>query len=372
MEFICEKYLLLAAILTASHAAATKSPVQVLEGLLIEAEGESVKISGYDLKTGIVTAIPAEVNEPGGLVLNAKLFGEIIRKAPGQYITISVSAGYVAKISSELSEYEILGMPPTDYPELPSVDGGDSIDIGEALLRKMIAQTNFAVSDNESRPIHTGALFETDSGWLTIVAVDGYRLALRREQLENNDIPSLSFVVPGTALDELAKIISDGEEIVSITLGSKNIMFTIGDTMLVSRRLEGEFLNYKNSIPQSSKFQLKAEKEELIAAVERVSLVVSDKLKSPIRCAFSDGMIKLTAMSSLGKASDECAVDGNCEDIEMGFNDKYLVEALKAAPTDIVTLELTTAVTPCIISPADDSDNFLYMILPVRLKAYEN
>ena len=372
MDFICEKYLLLVAILTASHAAAAKSPVQVLEGLLIEADGESVKISGYDLKTGIVTTIPAEVSQPGGLVLNAKLFGEIIRKAPGQYVSVSVSSAFVAKISSESSEYEILGMPATDYPELPVIDGGDTIEISESLLKRMISQTNFAVSDNESRPIHTGALFETSGGELTIVALDGYRLALRRETLENGDVPDFSFVVPGTALDELLKIISDGDETARITLGSKYIMFTLGDTMLVSRRLEGDFFNYKSSIPSSAKFQIKVGKDDLIAALDRVSLIISDKLKSPIKCVFGEGVIKMTAASALGKASDECGMEGNGEDLEMGFSYKYMIDALKAAPVENLELGLSTGITPCMINDADGSDNFLYMILPVRLKAYES
>ena len=372
MEFICEKFLLLAAILTASHAAAAKSPVQVLEGLLIEAGEESVKISGYDLRTGIVTTLPAEVEKQGGVVLNAKLFSEIIRKAPGQYVRISVNSGFVAKISSELSEYEILGLPPADYPELPIVDEGDSIDIGEALLKKMISQTSFAVSDNESRPIQTGALFEAGGGELTVVAVDGYRLALRREPLENNSIQTLSFVVPGTALDELSKIISDGEGSVSITLGSKHIMFTLGETMLVSRRLEGEFLNYKNSIPQSSKYNLKVEKDELISALERVSIVLSDKIKGPIHAQFCKGIIKMTAASALGKASDECAMNGDADELEMGFNDKYMIEVLKAVPADEICIQLSTSITPCIILPVDNSNSFLYMILPVRLRAHES
>ena len=372
MEFICEKYMLLIAILTASHAAASKSPVQVLEGLLIEAGEENVKISGYDLKTGIVTKVPAEVEETGGVVLNAKLFGEIIRKAPGQYVKISVNQGFVAKISSELSEYEILGFPQTDYPELPVIDEGDSIEINEALLKKMISQTGFAVSDNESRPIQTGALFETGGGELTIVAVDGFRLALRREPLESSDVQALSFVVPGTALDELLKIISDGEGPVTITLGAKYIMFTLGDTTLVSRRLEGEFLNYKNSVPQSAKFQLKVDKDELISALERVSIVLSDKIKGPIRTQFCDGVIKMTAASALGKASDECAVEGDAEELEMGFNDRYMIEVLKAVPANEICLQLSTSITPCIISPVDGSNNFLYMILPVRLRAYES
>jgi len=372
MKFICEKLLLLIAIITASHAAAAKSPVQVLEGLLIEANEENVKITGYDLKTGIVTTIPAEVKETGALVLNAKLFGEIIRKAPGQYINISVNSGLVAEISSEMSEYEILGSSPTDYPELPVVDGSDSIEIGESILKKMISQTKFAVSDNESRPIHTGALFETGGGILTIVAVDGYRLALRREPLENGNIPAFSFVVPRTALDELEKIIADGDRVVSILPGSKHILFSVGDTVLISRRIEGEFLNYKNSIPQMAKYKIKVEKNDLISAVERVSLIISDKLKSPIRCVFGNGIIKLYVSSALGKANDECAIDGDGEELEMGFNDRYLIEALKAAPANNVLLNLSSGITPGVIAPADDSSNFLYMILPVRLKSYEN
>jgi len=214
-------------------------------------------------------------------------------------------------------------------------------------------------------------LFETAEGELTIVAVDGYRLALRREALENLDATELSFVVPGTALSEVERIISDREDKISIKLGTKHIIFTIEETTLISRRLEGDFLNYKNSLPQQSKYQFKIEKDELIAAVERVSLIISDKLKSPVRCVFSDGVVRLHSVSALGKASDECVMSGDCENMEIGFNDKYLLEALKAAPADDVRLELNSGVTPCIISPADNSNNFLYMILPVRLKAYE-
>ena len=371
MKFTCEKPLLLAAILTASRAAVTKSPIPLLEGLLIEAEHGNLKVTGYDLKTGIVTNVPAEVDIDGGIVLHARLFCEIIRKMPGQHVTIEVNSGYVAQISSEMSDFEILGSPTSDYPELPSVDEQDKIEISESTLKKMISQTNFAVSDNKSRPIHTGALFETIDGELVIVAVDGYRLALRREPLENNNVPTLSFVVPGTALSEVERIISDGDGSVTITLGSKHIVFKIDETVLISRRLEGDFLNYKNSLPQQANFKLSVEKDELIAAVERVSLIISDKLKSPVRCVFGDGVVKLHSVSALGKANDECVISGDGENLEIGFNDKYMLDALKAAPADDVLLELNSGVTPCIIKPADESNNFLYMILPVRLKAYE-
>jgi len=371
MKFTCEKPLLLSAILTASRAAVTKSPIPLLEGLLIEAEGDSLKLTGYNLKTGIVTNIPAEVEKTGGIVLNARLFGEIIRELPGQYVTVSVDSGYIAKIISERSNCEVLGAPTSDYPELPSVDEQDTIEIGESILKKMISQTNFAVSDNESRPIHTGALFETEDGELTVVAVDGYRLALRREPLENSKDLELSFVVPGDALSEVERILSDDDGQVTIKLGTKHILFSIDDTVLISRRLEGDFLNYKNSLPQQAKYKFKIEKDELIAAVKRVSIIISDKLKSPVRCVFGESIVNLYTVSALGKMDDECIINGDGEGLEIGFNDRYLLEALKAAPADDITLELNSGVTPCIISPADDSNNFLYMILPVRLKAYE-
>ena len=371
MKFTCEKTLLLAAILTASRAVVSKSPIPLLEGLKLEAVNDNVRITGYNLNTGIITNVSADVEKDGGIVLNARLFSEIIREMPGQYVKVSVNSGYIAEISSEMSYFEVLGSPTLDYPELPTIDEQDKIEIGESILKKMISQTNFAVSDNESRPIHTGALFETGDGELTVVAVDGYRLALRREPMENSEVPELNFVVPGAALSEVERIISDGDGQVTIRLGSKHIMFTIDETLLISRRLEGDFLNYKNSLPQQAKFRFRIEKDEFIAAVKRVSLVISDKVKSPIRCVFGENIVKLHTVSALGKANDECIMSGDGEDLEIGFNDKFLLEALKAAPADDVKLELNSGTTPCIISPADDSNNFLYMILPVRLKAYE-
>ena len=371
MKFSCEKVLLLAAILTSSRAAAAKSPVPALEGLLIEAGGDSVKISGYDLKTGITTSVPADVSEPGSIVLHARLFCDIVRKLPGDVVTLASGTGYNVKIDCEMSEFEILGTPSADYPELPSVDWQNAITIGERDLKSMISQTNFAVSDNESRPIHTGALFEVAGGSLTIVAVDGFRLALRREKLELEKTPACSFVVPGSALGEVEKIAGDNDKDVMITLGSKHIMFTIGSTVLISRRLEGEFLNYKNSIPQVNKYKLDTSRRDLVDAVERVSLIISDKLKSPVRCVFGSGIVKLFSTSALGRASDECVISGDGEELEIGFNNKYLLEALKAAPADSVRIELSSGVTPCIITPVDGEQNFLYMILPVRLKAYE-
>jgi len=370
MKFSCEKAQLLSAVAVTSKVASAKSAVPALEGLLLEAN-TLLKISGYDLKTGIRTEIPAEVTNPGAVVLNARLLGEIIRKLPDDVISVSVASDNMATITCGPSQFNIPGTTASDYPELPSVDGKSAIAIPQNTLRRMIAETIFAVSDNESQPIHTGSLFEVAGKTLTIVSVDGFRLALRKEQLENAEMEDCSFVVPGSALGEVEKIASDSEETVTLTLGSKHILFTIGDTIVISRRIEGNFLNYKQVIPETNKVHLSVEKRAFMDAVERVSLIINEKLKSPVRCVFSDGEIHFSTATALGRATDSCKIVGDGKDLEIGFNNKYLLDALKAAPADTVNLSLGTSVSPCIIKPMDDSGRFVYLVLPVRLKAGE-
>ncbi len=356
MKFSCEKSYLLSAVLTASQAVYAKSAVPALESLLIEA-GQDLRISGYDLKTGIRTRIEADIVSRGEILLNARLFGDIIRKLPNDTVTIEADDKLRAKIVCGMSEFEITGSSPDEYPELPTVDQQKALSIPQGLLKEMISQTIFAVSDSEARPVHTGSLFEVSGDVLTIVSVDGYRLALRREKIKNSKMDECSFVVPGTALSEVEKIASDSEETVRISVGTKHIMFTFGNTVLVSRRLEGEFLNYRQAIPQNNKYSI------------RVSLIISDKLKSPVRCVFESGSVKMTTVTALGKASDECRVEGNGDGLEIGFNNKYLLDALKAVPDDEIRILLNSGVSPCMIIPAGNEDNYHYMILPVRLKA---
>lgn len=372
MKFSCEKSVLLSAILTASRTAMGKSPVPALEGLLIEAR-HNIQISGYDLKTGITCTISgedAQIETMGDIVLNARLLSDIIRKLPEDTITFETDSGNMTTIRCGVSVYNIMGTSAEDYPDLPSVDSASSLYLAQPVLKSLIRETIFAVSGNEARPIHTGSLFENENGMLTIVSVDGYRLAMRREKIQSADIDQCSFVVPGVALSEVEKILSDNEEdTVRITLGAKHILFAMGRTVLISRRLEGEFLNYRQAIPQSGKYILMADKRDLIESAERVSLIISDQLKSPIRCTFGDGVLKMLAMTPLGKAYDQCPITGDGENLEIGFNNRYLLDALKAAPAERIRILLTNGVSPCIIGPADDSGNFLYMILPVRLKA---
>lgn len=372
MKFTCEKSVLQEAVVISSQTVAAKSTLAALEGLLLEA-GADLQITGYDLKTGIKTVVPADVSEPGSIVLNARLFGDIIRKLPDDIIYIEADDNFMTNIVCGMSKFNIMGLNPADFPELPSVDSQSSVYILEKTLKNMISQTNFAVSTNDSRPIHTGSLFDIEGGVLTLVSVDGYRLALRREMLAASDLEKCNFVVPGPALNQVERIASDKEDgTVKITLGLKHIMFTIGKTVLVSRRLEGEFLNYKNAIPKVFKCSVEVDRSGFIASVERVSLIINDKNKSPVRCKFSDGILKMSTSTPLGNAADECGIKGNADDMVIGFNNRYMLDAAKAAPADAFTVQLNSGLSPAVIVPADGGENFLYMILPVRLTNYED
>jgi len=370
MKFSCEKALLQAAISTTSRAVSPKSSIPALEGILLEA-GSDLRLTGYNLETGIRTIVPADIREEGTLVLGARLFGEIVRKLPDDIVTFQ-SENYMVNIKCGMSEFNILGTDPEEFPELPTVEYQNSLILPQSKLKAMISQTLFAVSDNESRPIHTGSLFEVDGNGLTIVSVDGYRLALRHEAIDKKEgTETFSFVVPGAALSEVEKICSDVDEPASVTQGARHVMFKVGDTMLVSRRLEGEFLAYRQAIPRNNTIHVEGDTRALLSSIDRVSLIISDKLKSPLRCVFDSNLLKISTKTAIGDAYDECPLSGDGGGLEIGFNNKYLMDALKAAPADKVRLELTTGVSPCVILPTEGEENFLYMVLPVRLKAGE-
>lgn len=369
MKFSCEKHLLQAAIATASRAAASKSPISALEGLLISAAA-GVRITGYDLKKGIYTNIEAQVEQAGDVVVNAKLFGEMIRRMPDGMVSFVADEDCTVHVKCGKSEFRFVGISAEDYPEMPQIDQVNSVTLPQKLLKSMINQSIFAVSDNDVRPIYTGILFEVGREDLTLVAVDGYRLARRVESLEEANMEECSFVVPGSSLTDVERICSDDEkEKLNISVGKKHISFTIGQTVIISRRLEGEFLNHRKSVPTTFKYKIEVSRAELISSIERVSIIVSERNNSPVRMTFNDGSVDCLCLTPLGKAEDVCLAQGDGEGLEIGFNDRYMTDALKAAAVDNLHICLNSASSPCVISAADGSENFTYMILPVRLRA---
>lgn len=369
MKFTCEKNQLVSAISVASRTVAQKSAISGLEGILIRA-GVKVMLTGYNLETGITVSVDADIQETGACVMPARLFFDIVRKLPDDTVSIQVDESFKVSIKGGISSFTITALSADDYPELPDVDSEKGIRVPQNELKAMISGTIFAVSENQARPIHTGVLFEVDNDSITSVAVDGYRLALRRYLPEESLERTLKFVAPAAALKEVEKILGDTDDPATFYPGSKHILFTIGDATLVCRILEGEFLDWRRVLPQNNPVKLVGNVSRLTDSIERVGLVISEKLKSPVRCKFGDNAAELRTVSTIGEAYDACPIAGDGKDLEIGFNCKYLLDALRAVPDSECTLGMINGLSPIVLNPTE-GNRYSYMVLPVRLKAGE-
>ena len=330
MKFTCEKNALVSAISVASRTVAQKSTIPALEGIYIRA-GVKLTLYGYNLETGITISVDAEIQQTGACIMPSRLFFDIIRKLPGDTVSISVDEKFKVSIRGGISSFSITAMSSEDYPELPEVESDKGISLPQNELKAMIGGTSFAVSENQARPIHTGCLFEVEDSSITVVAVDGYRLAL----------------------------------------GSKHILFTIGEATLVCRLLEGEFLDWRRVLPQNQPVKLAVNVAKMTDSIERVGLIISEKLKSPVRCKFGENTADFRSVSTIGEAHDVCQIAGDGQDMEIGFNCRYLLDALRAIPDAECSLELINGLSPIVMNPCDGSERYSYMVLPVRLKAGE-
>ena len=365
MKILCSRQQLVEAVSNVQRAVSTKSSVPALEGILLRASGSDLTLCGYDLELGMTTFLEATVEEPGSVVLSARLFGDIVRRMPADTVFIGADEKFMTTITSGASEYSIVGIPSQEFPELPSVTAETPVTISQAVLKSMIRQTIFAVADTDAKPIHTGTLFEIGGGRIRLVSVDGYRLALREEPVSCGE--EVSFVVPGKTLSEVLKLIKDDDSDLTMQVGRRHILFNIGSYTVISRLLEGEFLDYNAAIPKASSTEIFVWTRSFIESVERVSLLITDRLKSPVRCIFSGNEIRVSCSTSIGRANDqiEAKITGN--DVEMGFNNRYLLDALRNTEGDEVRIELNGPLSPMKILPKE-GDSFLFLVLPVRLK----
>ena len=367
IQFTCDRTDLNNAISVTSRTVAVKSTIPAMEGIMLSA-GALLTLTGYNSETGITVSVRADVQEMGAAVFPARLFGDIVRKLPADTVKISIDDSYKVRIRSGQSSFTLMALAADDYPSLPDVEYDKAVTVPQNMLKDMISSTIFAVSENQSRPIQTGCKFEVEPDTMTVVAVDGFRLAMRREKIENPEGRTLSFVVPSSGLREVERLLEDTEENVSFTLGMKQIMFQVGSATLVCRLLEGEFLNWKRVVPTDNPIRLAVNVRELTAALERVMLIVNDKYKSAVRCCFENNKVYLRTANNQGIAEDECQTAGDGQNLVIGFNGRYLLDALKTIQSDNISLELKTNLTPAVIMPTE-GDSFSHMILPVRLKA---
>ena len=367
MRFTCEKSMLVTGLNITGRAVAQKSSLSVIEGILCRA-GVGLSLTGYNMETAITYQIDAEVADAGECILPSKLFGDIIRRLPEGPVTVVVDENFKVSIRSGYASFTISAENADDYPELPDVGTGRSIIIPQSALKNLISGTIFAVSENQGRPIHTGVKFEVEDDKISAIAVDGFRLARRTYHTEESTGRTLSYVVPAQGLKEVEKILVDGDETVAFTMGQKHIMYQIGNATLICRLLEGEFLDWKKVVPTNCPIKLTAHVSDLVSSIERVGLIVSEKYKSPVRCVFGNQVVYLRTNTTIGAAEDQCSLAGDGKELEIGFNVRYLADALKAIPSEEVVLELTNGLSPIVLTPADNKYDYSYMVLPVRIK----
>ena len=367
MRFTCEKSMLVTGLNITGRTVAQKSSLSVIEGILCKA-GLGLSLTGYNMETAITYQIEAEVSDPGECILPARLFGDIIRRLPEGPVTVVVDDNFKVSIRSGYASFTISAENAEDYPELPDVGSGRSISISQSALKDLISGTIFAVSENQARPIHTGVKFEVENTTISSIAVDGFRLARRTYHTEDATGRTMSFVVPAQGLKEVEKILTDSDDTAAFTLGQKHILFQIGCATLICRLLEGEFLDWKRVVPTNCPIKLTAHVGDLTSSIERVGLIVSEKYKSPVRCVFGSQVLNLRTNTTIGAAEDQCSIAGDGKELEIGFNVRYLADALRAIPSEEVVLELTNGLSPIVLTPADDKYDYSYMVLPVRIK----
>ena len=366
MTFECEKSLLASAIEGVSRAITNRAAIPVLEGIYLKAEGFQLTLTGYDMEMGITTTIECNVLIAGETVLDARLLGSMVSRMPGGDVRVELTDEGQAKISCGVAEFEIPAMMPSDYPALPNPGAENTMTIPCSMMREMIEKTIYAVSTEDKKPAHTGELFVIEPGSLTVVALDGYRLAIIKRNVEcTRDI---RIIIPGKTLQELLKIMGGDEDEVKIDANRRYVVFTTNGYTIMSRLIEGDFLNYEGVIPKDKKTRVTVDCKTFIDTIERASLIITERLKNPLRINFAEDKVTVRCQTPLGKVVDEFApIEMAGDAVEIGFNNRYLLDALRYSKCERMVLEINGPLSPVKLLPENGTD-FIYLVLPVRFK----
>ena len=372
MRFTCDKAALSEAVSSVTPAVSAKSTLVALECILLRVSGGTLSTVGYNTELGITKTVEVEAAEDGEVILNARLLNEIINKMPSGEIRFSVDDKLLIQITGGSAQFTIVGMSAEEYPEIPQIDPEHSFEMENSVLRSMISETLFAISQDTAFPALTGTLFEGKNGVLHLVSVDGKRLALRKEPVGCKE--DFRFIVPGKTLSEFMKLSArfttdreDGSLPVSIGVGTRHILFSCCGFTMVSRLLDGDFIDYAVAIPKESATRVIVSTRAFIESISRASIIISEKVKNPIKAVFEEGSIRVFCETSLGKIDDRIPADITGNPVRIGFNDRYMIDALKASGEDQVLLELGSNLSPIKIMPLE-GDSFTFLVMPMRLK----
>lgn len=368
MKIKCPQHNLVQGINIAQKAVSGKTTIPILKGLLIEAYDQTVKITGNDLEIGIETTISADIIEEGSFVVDSRLFGEIIKKLPDDEIFISVNEEYQIDIECKNSNFKLIGFNPEEFTKLPEIEEDMCYDIPIDLLKNMIRQTVFAISQDESRPVLMGELMEVDENKINLVALDGYRLAIKGGEISNT-IGNHKMIIPGKTLQELNRLIgNETEGTLKIAFTEKHALFITEDTKMTTRLLEGEFLNYSQILPKEYGLRVKAKTKSILNSLERAALMAREGKNNLVKFNITDDILTITSNSDIGNVKEVIDIELEGNDLEIAFNSRYFIEALKVIDTEDIYMEFNTSVSPCVVRPGDFSD-YVYLLLPVRISA---
>lgn len=366
MKLTCSKINLLNGVNTVLKAVSTRTTLPILQCILLQATNDGFKLISNDLELGIESRIEAFITETGSVALEAKIFSEIVKKLPDSNINILVDENNLTTIICEKTKFTISGHPGSEFIQLPSVTKKNSFSISQVELKEMIRQTIFSIAIEEIRPILTGELIEVKENKYNMVSIDGFRVSIRTKMLDH-PIDDFKVIIPGKTLNEISKILaSDEDEIVSIYYTDKHILFEIYDSIVVSRLLNGEFPNYNQMFNNDYETLVTIDRKQILMSLERASLIARESKKNPIKIKINDKNMIITSNTELGNVYDEIDIKKEGKEIEIAFNPKYLIDALKVIDDEEISMQFTSALNPCIIRPIE-GNAFEYLILPIRV-----
>ena len=367
MKIICSKLNLVKGDNIVSKAVPSKTTMPILECILIDATTDIIKFTANDMELGIQTEVEGEIIDRGMIAIDAKIFSEIVRKLPENDVTITTDDNLQTTIVCEKAVFDISGKPGEEFSYLPAIEKEDSITISQFTLKEVIRQTIFSISDTESNKLMTGELFEIDNSMLRVVSLDGHRISIRRIALKD-EVNNKKLIVPGKTLIEISKILSgEAESMVNISYTNNHIVFEFDQTIVVSRLIEGEYFKIDQMLSNDYETKVRINKRELLSCIDRATLLVKEGDKKPIIINIDDEIMELKIRSQIGSMNEEIYINKEGKNLMIGFNPRFLLDALRNIDDEEITLYLMNAKAPCFIK--DDEESYIYLILPVNFNA---
>ena len=370
MKLICSKANLLKGVNIVSKAVPSKTTMSILECILIDASANEIKFTANDMELGIETIVEGEILEKGIIAIDAKVFSEIVRKLPDNEVTIASDSNYQISITCEKANFHISGKSGEDFSYLPYIEKTDFISISQFTLKELIRQTIFSIADNDNNKLMTGELFEVHNNEFKVVSLDGHRISIRKIELKDS-YPDRKVIVPGKSLQEVSKILSgETEDEVRIFFTGNHIVFEFDNTIVVSRLIEGEYFKINQMLSSDYETKFVINKKEMLSCIDRATLLVKEGDKKPIVFRITDENMEISINSQLGSMKEDIDIQKEGKDILIGFNPKFLIDALRVIDDEEVTIYMVNPKAPCYIR--DEEEKYVYMILPVNFNASAN